>query len=147
MSKYKFDKKDIILLALSAASSSDQEYDSVQVQKLLFLIDKKIGNQIGGPYFHFIPYNYGPFDKEIYSKIAELSTDTQVSINKNRDITYKLTAKGKENGDKLMQVLSKEIQTFIKNLNTFVTELSFSDLIAAIYKEYPEMRKNSIFFG
>ena len=48
------DKKKILLGAL--ATQEDVIYTPVQVQKLLFLIDRKIGNNIGGPFFKFKPY-------------------------------------------------------------------------------------------
>ena len=64
------EKREIILAALAPADGVI--HTPVQVQKLLFLIDKKIPHLVGGPYFNFVPYAYGPFDTEIYRLLEEL---------------------------------------------------------------------------
>jgi hypothetical protein len=43
--------------------------------------------------------------------------------------------------------LGKNTISKIKILSEFVRKLSFSELVSAIYKEYPEMKKYSIFRG
>ena len=41
-------------------------FNPVQIQKLLFLFDREIPEQVGGPHFQFVAYHYGPFDLEVY---------------------------------------------------------------------------------
>ncbi len=49
-----------ILAAAFAAAGPGAAFDPIRVQKLLFLIDREVTERIGGPFFHFRPYHYGP---------------------------------------------------------------------------------------
>jgi len=138
------DKKQIILAAL--ASSDGVLHTPVQVQKLLFLIDREIPGLVGGPLFDFQPYNYGPFDKTVYSELAQLAEEGDVVIvPQNNWLSYQLTARGVETGKKVLESLSKEARIYISLVSQFVRSLSFAELVSAIYAAYPEMRQNSVF--
>jgi len=138
------DKKQIILAAM--ASSGGTLHTPVQVQKLLFLIDREIPSLVAGPVFNFQPYNYGPFDKTVYSELSQLAEEGDVVIvPQNNWLSYELTAKGLETGTKLLASLSEQARDYIGRVSQFVRSLSFSELVSAIYQAYPEMRENSVF--
>lgn len=59
--------------------------------------------------------------------------------------TYSLTAAGMNAGLELAKELPQEATDYIKSAGEFVRRLSFNKLVSSIYKEYPEMRANSIF--
>ena len=137
-------KKQIILVAL--ASSNGVLHTPVQVQKLLFLIDREIPTLVGGPLFDFQPYNYGPFDKTVYSELSELAGEGDVFvIPQNNWLSYQLTAKGLETGKKLLESLPEQAKDYIGRVSQFVRSLPFAELVSAIYAAYPEMRQNSVF--
>lgn len=139
-------KEEVMLGALAAGKG--HIYTPVQVQKLLFLIDKKIPEMIQGPYFNFVPYAYGPFDIEIYSILEQLGATGDVEIIRDSAVRwsrYRLTHQGQEKGEIILGKLNAEISAYIKSLSTFVKSLTFAELVAAIYSEYPEMKQNSIF--
>lgn len=141
-------KDDVILAALAAGELNS--LTPVQVQKLLFLIDKKAAREIGGPFFDFIPYHYGPFDSEIYKRLAELADKGFVEIigtRYSRERSYRITDTGFQHGVKALSKTSPGVQDFIKKLSEFVRSLSFVQLVSAIYKAYPEMKANSVFRG
>ncbi len=46
----------------------------VQVQEFLLLPDDNIPDAVEGPHFQFEPYDYGPFDKEMY-RVLECPED------------------------------------------------------------------------
>lgn len=140
------EKKEILLAALATAEGAI--HTPVQIQKLLFLIDKKIPTLIGGPYFNFSPYAYGPFDVEIYNLLEELAQEQNVEIISNPNLRwskYRLTIKGQKKGEEILNTLDKKAADYIKELSSFVRSLSFAELVAAIYNEYPEMKENSVF--
>lgn len=140
------DKKEVILAVL--ATSDGAIHTPVQVQKLLFLIDKKIPNLISGPYFNFAPYAYGPFDVEIYNILEELGQEGEVEIIRNHSLKwakYRLTIKGQKKGEELLAAMDPKASEYIRELSVFVRGLSFAELISVIYQEYPEMKKNSVF--
>src|SRR5206468_7956083 len=88
-------KIEMILAALAAGDGAT--YSPVQIQKLFFLIDKKIPWAFEGPHFNFIPYDYGPFDVRIYSNLSALSIGGFVEILREPGLRwhkYRLTPKG-----------------------------------------------------
>lgn len=136
---------ELVLAVLAAGNGAI--HTPVQVQKLFFLIDQKLPN-LGGPFFNFIPHDYGPFDKEIYRVIEALSGRGEAEIIKNLSLglnEYRLTPAGQKKGAKILYALdSNQIESIIR-FSEFVRSLSFAELIAAIYKAYPEMKVNSVF--
>jgi hypothetical protein len=140
-------KRELILAALSA--NGINEHTPVQIQKLLFLIDKNIGHQLGGPIFNFQPYDYGPFDASIYSELRQLQSEGLVSSipTPNGWEVYYLTSSGYEIGRNIFPMLHPNLASYISELSRFVRSLSFGELVSAIYREYPEMKVNSVFRG
>lgn len=139
-------QKEIILASMAASDGAT--HTPVQIQKLLFLIDRKLSEELGGTFFNFIAYDYGPFDKEIYRLLEELANDDLVEILEEQYIRwkrYRLTFEGQRQGEKILTGLDKDVTSYIKKLSKFVRELSFPQLVSSIYNEYPEMRENSVF--
>jgi uncharacterized protein YwgA len=137
-------RPDLLLAALSAAGKGVQ-YEPVQVQKLFFLIDTEISNLVGGPHFDFQPYDYGPFDSAVYSELEALQARGLVAIEQGYYRHYALTDGGYERGAKLLEAMNAGAREFLCAAAKWVRSLSFSELVSAIYKKYPPMRKNSIF--
>jgi uncharacterized protein len=72
------DRQSLLLAALAASDGAT--HSPVQVQKLFFLLDSEIPSYTGGPHFHFIPYDYGPFDAAVYDELANLEEQGFVVI-------------------------------------------------------------------
>jgi len=141
-------RNDFVLAVF--ASSNNAIYSPVQIQKLFFLIEKKIPEISENNYFNFTPYNYGPFDPNIYDVISELisTEDLEMIIDINsKIIKYNTTKKGQIRGEHILHSLGEKVADKIRILSEFVRKLSFSELVSAIYKEYPDMKKYSIFRG
>lgn len=119
-------------------SVQDKTLSPLQIQKLMFLISKKIGEISIEEEFDFIPYDFGPFDKKIYSDIDLLIDDGYITI-----------LPGKVRQYKLVQNINNEVPhdlfEKIKELAQFVKSCSFKQLLTAIYKEYPETSVNAIY--
>lgn len=141
-------KASYVLCGLTPAQRT--AHSPVQVQKLFFLLDKGIGGCVGGPFFNFEPYHYGPFDQEVYRTLEELTAEGLVEIELEpcgRWNAYRLTPEGQKKGDELLTKFPDEVQQFIRDVSGFVRKLSFAQLVSAIYKAYPEMKANSVFQG
>jgi len=124
-------KEDLILAAL--AVSDGAIHTPVQIQKLLFLIDSKIPDLVGGPLFNFAAYAYGPFDKEIYYILEELERVEDVDIIRSSDFRwprYRLTSQGQKKGDLILQEMDSKATAYIKELSSFVRGLSFAELVS-----------------
>ena len=138
------DRKSIVLAGLAASGGA--VHTPAQVQKLFFLIDRNIHNLVGGPYFDFMPYNYGPFDQTVYRVLEQLAVDDLVELVPDSNWTsYRLTAGGQKIGEGLLESLSSDAADYIRRVSEFVRRLSFTQLVSSIYEAYPEMRENSVF--
>lgn len=138
------DQRDIILAGLAPAKGA--AHTPVQVQKLFFLLEKNIPEVYGGPLFDFNPYNYGPFDSSVYQILESLESEGLVDINfQNNWKTYTLTVPGQIEAEKIFNELPSTAKEFIREISDFVRSLSFTQLVRAIYKAYPEMKQNSVF--
>lgn len=137
-------QREIILAGLTPAKGA--AHTPVQVQKMFFLLDRNITEALGGPFFNFQPYNYGPFDKTVYDVLEQLTVEDLVDIDLEYNWrTYKLTVQGQEEGENIFEALPEYIQGYIESVSVFVRSLSFTQLVRAIYKAYPEMKQNSVF--
>jgi uncharacterized protein len=138
------EREEIVLAAL--APGRRHLFTPVQVQKLMFLIDREIPTHVGGPHFHFEPYHYGPFDGHVYRVLAKLASIGLVTIDESYPPrTYALTPDGLERGLEILNNLRPEVKAFVEQVCAFVRTNSFSSLVSAIYKAYPDMRVNSVF--
>jgi hypothetical protein len=137
--------KDEVLAAL--ASMPDRSATPVQIIKMLFLIEKQVSERIGGTNFHFVPYDYGPFDQSVYSELEALRRDGLIEIIDGRPRIFVLTAEGSTEASKVLARLEPIVVDFFSRLGTWITGLTFSQLVSAIYNKYPEMRANSVFRG
>jgi uncharacterized protein len=141
-----FSRSDIVLAALSPAGGVP--HTPVQVQKLLFLVDRNLPSLIGGPKFKFEPYHYGPFDLEVYSTLGDLARQGLVEITQSSSGNwreYRLTPDGQACGQAVQDRLDQRARNYLETASKFVRSLSFTDLVSAIYKAYPEMRARSVF--
>ena len=136
-------RDEAILAALAPAGG--KPHAPVQVQKLLFLLDREAHALIGGPYFNFVAYHYGPYDKEVYRELEQLDGYGMVTIRSDGwQRSYALTPRGQRKGERILRGLPPEAKKYIRAASEFVLSLGFSELVSAIYKAYPDMRENSL---
>lgn len=141
-------REKIILACLAAGQGS--LYEPVQIQKLVFLFQKRASSVLKGSVYRFYPYDYGPFDPNVYNCLEDLANRGLVQIigrpfDKKR--FYRLSEKGGEEGQKVLESLSEPYKSFLVRLSEWVRSLSFAQLVGAVYNAYPEMRKYSVFHG
>lgn len=139
--------RDEFVLAVLAASNG-AAHTPVQVQKLFFLLDKKIPGLVGGPYFNFRPDDYGPFDSAVYSTLEHLSRDGAVAIEYVQDLRrklYRTTPAGQDKGELNLATFDKPVQDYIRKLSEWLRGLRFAELVTYIYAEFPDMKANSVF--
>ncbi len=75
-----------VVAAAFAAGGRGAKLDLIRVQKLLFLIDRVVSERIGGPFFAFRPYLFGPFDQAVYDAIRDLAADDRARTDARRDL-------------------------------------------------------------
>jgi uncharacterized protein YwgA len=128
-------------------ADGDGMFTPVQIQKALFLASDRAPDAFYSTY-DFQPYDYGPFDRQVYLDVEELERLGLAQVNQppgSRWKTYAATAAGKAEGARLTQSLTEPQRELLKKIVTLVRGLSFNDLVSAIYRAYPDMRARSVF--
>jgi hypothetical protein len=140
-------RQEIVLAVL--ASESAARFAPVQVQKLFFLVDENAAPMLGGKFFRFEPYNYGPFDADVYRELEALESAGLATISPGLggQRRYFLTPSGYDQGRRVLDNLPGEIRSYLVEASIWVRSLSFAQLVGSIYTAYPKMRENSIFVG
>ncbi len=138
------ERKDWILVLLHAGK--DKHLDRVRIVKGLFLLSQESPESLEN-FYSFYPYLYGPFSDEIYSDLDELIEENLIATDLNIPPSwsqYRLTEKGSSRAKELWKALSKPIQQKIIEVAKTVQSLSFSKLLAYVYKKYPDYAKESV---
>jgi uncharacterized protein YwgA len=133
-------KSEIILNVLGLVPT--EQFSPVQIQKLFFLLDKKLGFGC----FNFQAHLYGPYDKGLTDALKRMSVSGKSIDMKNIDglLYYQINSNSIPDTSRFLDRGKRE---FIINMVSFVKSLSFKQLCMAIYNEFPDMAKNSVFFG
>jgi len=127
--------EDFIVNVLSLAP--DKSLSPVQIQKLFFLLEKRLGKK----YFDFKPHHYGPYDRCL-TTILDFSDKIEF-LNINGVTHYKIKEDSIVRDNSAFNESQKK---FIIEMISFVKSLSFKELCMSIYKEFPDMAVNSVFF-
>ena len=138
-------RRELILAAL-AAGGENTSYSPVQVQKLLFLVDRRAAHLIGGTHFNFVPYDYGPFDQTIYDELDALAEAGLAEVNAAGPYRkYSLTTDGYWQGTEYLDGLTEDGRSLLTKIAQWIKPLNFQQIVATIYKHYPEMKARSVF--
>lgn len=138
-------------LSLLAAIEEDSIEGRTRLQKLLFLIQKRIEQKKNAQLsqsYDFIAYDYGPFAKEIYDDIDTLVRRGLVDEDpKELDdgvikYDYKLTKKGKQlvESRRLVDDSPQEVDAVVSEF----ADKELSDIIDYVYSQYPNYAENSV---
>jgi len=136
------------LLAIDEAAPSG--LSPVQLQKTLFLIGKNLTREVGDSYYSFVPYNYGPFDPNVYSDAELLIRQGLVFETRSAGRSwsyYRITRSGHTMAEQSRQTceVSERGARYVREVVKWVQSLTFAQLLSAIYRAYPEYKANSVF--
>ena len=133
---------------IAICSAKNRGLSPVQLQKTLFLMGQELPQEVGYPYYNFVPYNYGPFDAQIYTDAESLAKQGLVAIESSsakRWSKYLATSFGLKSAEQIKQEVSPCALQYLQTVIDWVQDLSFQQLVRAIYKKYPQYRANSVF--
>ncbi len=137
-------RADIVAAAFAAADEG-ASFDPLRIQKLLFLIDREGSDPIGGPFFDFRPYRYGPFDRAIYGVVDQMLAAGSLWADTSGPYPrYRLSARGRREGEEILASLPKSIADYFGRVARWVRLMPYRQMLAAIYREYPEMASGSV---
>jgi hypothetical protein len=138
--------QDWTLLAISAADAKG--LTPVQLQKVLFLLGREMEHELGGSFYKFRPYHYGPFDRAVYDDAEKLSNQEAIDVsqrvgeNWNR---YVISDEGRKQAEFVKKRASNGAVEYLERVVDWALRQSFPQLVNAIYTKYPDMKVNSVF--
>lgn len=139
-------RDEVLLVMLSLADG--EALTPVQIQKSLFLADQEVKAAFrSSSKYRFEPYDYGPFDKHVYTDAQALAAQGLVRIvtDPRGWRTYAATKEGLKRGATLRASLGNNEAKMLGRIVGLVRRLSFTELVSAIYRKYPRMRERSVF--
>lgn len=138
--------RDITLLVIDAAGNSG--LTPIQLMKSVFLIGKSEFPELPPHFYSFSPYNYGPFDSDVYRDAEVLEGEgmvVEVQEAGRNWAKYVITTVGSKRAEELRSQVGPQFSAYITEVVDWVQSLTFSGLLRAIYAKYPEFRANSVF--
>ncbi len=135
-----------IVAAAFAAGGPGTAFDPLRAQKLLFLIDRVVADRIGGPFFNFEPYHYGPFDRTIHGELTRMEARGDLLVDRSGHYPrYALTDEGRAKGEAVLARFTPPIADYFGRAARWVLLVPYRHMLAALYREYPDMAVNSVF--
>ena len=135
-------RSDILLAIIAAANG--KELSRVHLQKVAFLVSEEFKGSLPADFYTFDKYDYGPFCIEIYNDTTMLEYWGRIQ-----------TKRGAEGNDERYAIsedvsfdglqLDDDIKQYIKSTVAWVEDMSFGQLVRAVYRLYPEFLERSKF--
>ena len=142
MKEIEVSRSDILLAILAAADG--KELSRVQLQKVAFLVSEEYKGRLPADFYTFDKHNYGPFSIDIYNDTEMLHYWGWIRINlgaERRHDTYSIVEPFDLNG----LPIDDDIKTYIIDTVAWVEDMSFGEIVRAVYWLFPEYRENSVF--
>jgi uncharacterized protein YwgA len=139
---------DILLMLLYAPGKSGKVNEPIRgktrLQKELFLAQKQLRDEGVSHPFSFMPYDMGPYSKELYNTIDWLIHKGLITVQ--QKITdhgiypeYKLTEKGiKEVENMIQQPKLSKILNVIRTIKQKYNQMNLTQLVELTHLLYPE---------
>jgi hypothetical protein len=105
---------------------------------------------VGQGFYKFVPYNYGPFDANVYHDLDALAAQSLVTSAAwpgRGWRMYAVTPAGMAAAEKAKNGANSNGVAFLGKVVDWVSSLSFPQLVRAIYDKYPKFKANSVFTG
>lgn len=120
--------------------------DQIRIMKGMFLVAKE-GPPPARDLYSFTPYDYGPFDTQVYHDLdalrAEGVIDFETGIGTSQRL-YRLTLQGEKKFVSLQALLPDALAEDLRRIKLRVTSKSFLELLRDIYGQYPSFASRSV---
>jgi hypothetical protein len=141
-------RQEWLLMAL--AHLNGRPMTPVQIQKAMFLMAAEAKALVGPGFYKFVPYNYGPFDANVYHDLDAQEAQGLVTSTHWPGRSWKMysvTPAGVLAASKAKRLANAKGVAFLAKVVDWVASLSFPQLVRAIYEKYPRFKANSVFTG
>lgn len=149
--------RKLLPLALIYADDQEPVQGRTRLQKMVFLLQKELKERgkssMAGMEYEFIPYDYGPFSKELYDDLdmmidQKFVEDTEEPLSSGK---VKYVYEIEDAGEELIDSQSKEWQEaaeileLAQEIKKEYNDELLSDLIEYVYSQYPDYAKRSVY--
>jgi uncharacterized protein YwgA len=129
-------------LLLAFLSAGDEFLSPLRIMKGLFLIVQKRGTLLPkDALYTFQPYLFGPFTPDLYQDLAHLVNERLVEwkpLPYASWAIYRASPTGKEVAKGILRHYPKELTSYIQRVWQRVATTPVADLLAAIYRNFPD---------
>lgn len=137
-------ERSAIVLAALCAGGRTARFNAIQAQYLLFLIDREIPREVGGPHFDFQPAEGGPFDPAVHQVIEALAAAGRAATdNAGPYWTCIATETGYREGMGHLTEMPRPARQYVSRAARWVLSQPFWAMVSGIFRQYPEMAVNS----
>lgn len=115
------------------------------LMKYVFLLQKE--GTTGQALYHFVPYKYGPFAREIYQDLEALAADGFVAVTEtDEERTEIVLVPSKEAiAQRVIAELPEDLRADISGVLDQYGQLSHNQLLATVYEKFPAYAMKSRF--
>jgi uncharacterized protein len=138
------------LLLLVSLGEGESGLDPIRLQKGLFLLAQE-GCLPRAECYDFRPYNYGPMSSGVYRDVEVLERRGLLERREAEGRTWRwvhATQSGRERSRALQQALEQHnprALASLRDIRALLDRLGFVELLATIYRRYPEYAERSVF--
>ena len=138
------------LLLLISARPNRQGLDPIRLQKGMFLLAREAGISPRERYW-FVPYNYGPMSPALYRDLERMESEGLIERNLVLDESWRRltpTEAGAQRARALRRRArraSPEAVAELSRIKRAIVSMTFSELIADVYRRYPYFARRSVF--
>ena len=135
-------RSDILLAILAAANG--KELSRVQLQKVAFLVSEEFRGRLPKDFYMFNKEKFGPFSIDIYRDTEVLHYWGWIHVKSGPEPRYDAySVAAAVDIDEI--ALDEDVKEYIKDTVGWVLDMSFGEIVRAVYQLFPEYRENSIF--
>jgi hypothetical protein len=107
------------------------------LMKYVFLLQKE--GTTGQTFYHFVPYQYGPFAKELYQDLEALAAEGLIAVTESDEERTEITLAPSKDAtvQELTANLPENLQLDVTRVLEQYGPLSHNQLLASVYEKYP----------
>ena len=140
------DRREWLLAFIGAPTSGRFQTDQIRIMKGLFLLSKEGPPELRDLYA-FEPYDYGPFDKHVYTDLDTLERDGWIDgelVLESRRRVFRVTASGEEQCERIRRTADPSTIRAIDDVKNLVSSIGFMALLRYVYERHPEFAVASV---
>ena len=119
-----------VWLLFALAHRNGKPMTPAQIQKAMFLMSAEASALVDQPFYKFVPYNYGPFDAQVYHDLDSLSESGCVAATHFPGRSWKLyaiTPAGLDAARRVKLISNKQGVSYLEKVVDWVSSLSFPE--------------------